>query len=198
MQQWLNQLSELIFLSKQNLVLSVKLVAIFWLVHIVNLFVGMRLNIFGILPRHPFGLIGVATSPFLHGNIEHLFFNSIAMFVLFDLMLIYGVPVFLLASIIIMIVGGLGVWLFARRGIHIGASGLMLGYWMFLLVNAYFERSVMAVVLAALCLYYLAALGLSLLPGEKATSWEAHVFGAVGGVVAVYAIPYILPRLGYY
>lgn len=190
-QDWYTSLHQLILASKQNLVLSLELVAIFWVIHFVNLLVGMRLNAFGILPRKSQGLIGIVASPFLHGNLEHLFFNSIAVFILFDLMLIYGLPVFLFASAIIILVCGVLVWLFARPGIHVGASGLMMGYWMFLLVNAYYQHTAMAFILAILCLYYLAAMGLSLIPGDAATSWEAHIFGALGGVLAVFTLPYL-------
>ena len=193
MHEWLNSLHELIVLSKANILLSCKMLAVFWLIHFINVLMGMRLNVFGIIPRKPYGLLGIFTSPFLHGNLEHLFFNSIAMFVLFDLMLIYGIPVFILTSVIIIIVCGIAVWCFARPGIHIGASGLMMGYWTFLLLNAYFQHSAMAIILAVLCLYYLAGLGLSLIPSDDGTSWEAHLFGAFGGVLTVFTLPYLLP-----
>lgn len=192
MHAWLQSLHSLILASQKNLLLSLEIVVFFWLVHIVNLCLGMRLNLLGILPRRARGLPGIVFSPFLHGNFEHLFFNSVAMFILIDLMLIYGLPIFIATTIIVILVCGFLVWCFARRGIHIGASGLMLGYWAFLLVNAYFQGGATAWVLAALCLYYLAGLGLSLIPGDAGTSFEAHIFGAIGGVVAVYTVPYFL------
>lgn len=191
MNQWLQGFHNLITASQLNLFLSLKLVAFFWVIHLINLVFAMHLNIFGIIPRKRFGLFGIVFSPFLHGNFEHLFFNSIALFILFDLMLINGMHVFIVSTIIIILVCDSLVWLFARRGLHIGASGLIMGYWMFLLVNAYYQHSVMSVILAVLCLYYLAGLGLSLIPGDAGTSWEAHVFGALGGGLAVIALPYI-------
>ncbi len=191
MNQWLQGFQELILASEANLWLSLKLVAIFWIVHLINLTLGMRLNILGIIPRKRYGLLGIIFSPFLHGNFEHLFFNSIALFILADLMLINGFRVFILATIIIILICGILVWLVARRGIHIGASGLIMGYWMFLLVNAYYQHSAVSIILAVLCLYYLAGLGLSLIPGDRGTSWEAHVFGALGGALAVYGLPYM-------
>ena len=192
MDQWLQGFHDLITASELNLWLSLKLVAVFWVIHLLNLVLGMRLNIFGIIPRKRFGLFGIVCSPFLHGNTEHLFFNSIALFILFDLMLVGGLKLFILATLMIILIGDSLVWLFARRGIHIGASGLIMGYWMFLLVNAYYQHSVIAVILAVLCLYYLAGLGLSLIPGDVGTSWEAHIFGALGGVLAVYGLQYIM------
>ena len=192
MDQWLQGIHELISASQLNLRLSLELVAFFWLIHLINVILGMRLNVLGIIPRKPYGLPGILFSPFLHGNFEHLFFNSIALFILFDLMLVNGLKVFILSTIIIIVVCDGLVWLFARRGIHIGASGLIMGYWIFLLVNAYYQHSVVAVILAVLCLYYLAGLGLSLIPGDAGTSWEAHIFGALGGGLAVYGLQYIM------
>ena len=191
MNEWLQGFQQLISASGMNLWLSLKLVAIFWIIHLANLILGMRLSVFGIIPRKRYGLPGVLFSPFLHGHFEHLFFNSIALFILFDLMLINGIKIFVIATVIIILVGDSLVWLFARRGIHIGASGLIMGYWTFLLVNAYYQHSVVAVILAALCLYYLAGLGLSLIPGDAGTSWEAHIFGALSGGLAVYGLQYI-------
>lgn len=192
MHAWLQSLHSLILASQKNLLFSLEIVVFFWLMHIVNLCLGMRLNALGIVPRTVRGLPGIVFSPFLHGNFEHLFFNSVAMFILIDLMLIYGLPIFIATTVIVILVCGILVWCFARRGLHIGASGLMLGYWAFLLVNAYFEGGATAWVLAVLCLYYLAGLGLSLIPGDAGTSFEAHIFGAIGGAVAVYTVPYFL------
>src|SRR3989338_588982 len=116
MNPWLQGFQELISASEVNLWLSLKLVAIFWIIHLINFILGMHLNVLGIIPRKRYGLFGIIFSPFLHGHFEHLFFNSIALFILFDLMLINGVKVFIIATVIIILVCDSLVWLFARRG----------------------------------------------------------------------------------
>ena len=191
MDDWINQLSQIALASKNNAPFTLYVVAIFWGVHIVNMLLGMRLNILGIHPRTPFGLIGIPCSPFLHGNFEHIFFNSVPLFILVNLMLMFGLHTFYVVSIGIILVGGLAVWLFGRRAIHIGASGLIMGYWGFLLVTAVYLQSVLSVIVGALCLYYLGGLFLNLLPRGKGISWEAHLFGFLAGIGMVYALPFV-------
>lgn len=173
----------LIDASRNNLLTSLLCVGILWIIHLVNVFCGMRLNSLGILPRTRFGLIGIFTSPFLHGNFEHLFFNSIPLFVLSDLLLINGLSFFIRITLLIMVIGGLLVWLFGRKALHIGASGVIMGYWTYLLVTAIYSHSIISWILGALCLYYLGGMVTNLLP-RGGTSWESHVFGAIAGVVA--------------
>lgn len=192
MESWINTINQLITQSRQNLWLAGICIGILWVVHILNVMSGMRLCAFGILPRKRWGLIGIFTSPFIHGHFEHLFFNSIATFILVDLMLIAGIPTFVTATIIIILITGALVWLLGRPALHIGASGVMLGYWSYLLVNAIVSGSNMAWLLGLLCFYYLGGLGLSLIPNEPGTSWEAHIFGAFAGVAAVYLTPFFL------
>lgn len=192
MNDWISNLQMLVIASKQNLVISASCVAVLWIVHFCNLLTGMRLNAFGILPRTPHGLIGIFTSPFLHGNFEHLFFNSIPCFILIDLLLIYGVHYFVIVTLCIMIITGGMVWLLGRRALHIGASGVMMGFWTFLLFNAIITGSSMSWLLGMLCIYYLGGLGLNLLPQDAGTSWEAHVFGAIAGAVTVFLVPLFL------
>ncbi|MBI5448061.1 MAG: rhomboid family intramembrane serine protease [Gammaproteobacteria bacterium] len=162
-----------------------------WLVHIVNFFLKYRLNYLGIYPRHIFGLPGILFSPFLHGNFEHLLLNSIPAFFLIDLVSIYGMFILITLTIYIILASGLLIWLFGRPAIHVGASGVMLGYWGFLLLSSYHNGSAMAIILALICLYYLGSMALSLLPLEKGASWEAHVFGFASGVSYVYLLPYL-------
>lgn len=162
------------------------IIAGLWLIHVVNFFLGYRLNVFGIYPRHPLGLIGIAASPFLHGNVNHLLFNSIPLFILMNFILLQGEQKFLCINLTVILFSGLVTWLFGRRALHIGASGVVMGYWSYLLVNAYQHPSLMAFILAIVCIYYFGGLFLSLLPAEEKVSWEGHVFGFLGGLLAVY------------
>lgn len=109
-----------------------------------------------------------------------------------DLLLIYGIPTFTITTIVITLITGMLVWCFARPGMHIGASGVMMGYWTYLLANAIITKSSMSWLLGGLCLYYLGGLGMNLLPDEPGTSWESHVFGALAGVAAVFLIPLVI------
>jgi membrane associated rhomboid family serine protease len=186
-----NQFDQAIFAMKGNMPLVLRLIGALYAIHFLNCILGYRLNLLGIYPRKWFGLCGIFFSPFLHGNFNHLFFNSIPLFTLLCFVLLYGINTFLCVSALIMLIGGLGTWLFGRRGIHIGASGLIMGYWGYLLFYAYQQPSAISIALAGICLYYFGGLLFNLFPLEVKSSWEAHFFGFLAGLVAAVACPYI-------
>jgi len=181
-----------ISLIKQNMLFVLTLIAGLYMIHFVNFLLDYRLNILGIYPRHIMGLFGIFFSPFLHGNFNHLFFNSIPLFILLSFVLLYGLPTFLSVTLTIMVVGGLGTWLFGRKALHIGASGVIMGYWSYLLLNAYQQPSIVSIALGVVCVYYFGSLILNLLPLEARSSFEAHIFGFLGGIAAYFTTPYLL------
>ena len=75
--------------------------------------------------------------------------------------------------------------------IHIGASGLVMGYWGFVLVNAYHSPSFIAIAVAAVCLYYFSSLFANLMPQGEKVSWEGHVFGFLAGIITTFTYPHI-------
>lgn len=172
----------------QHVTFALSIIALLWLIQLINAATHYKLNVFGIIPREGLGLIGLITSPFLHGNFSHLFLNSIPLFVLSCLVLINGVAFFLKLTVFIMLVGGIMVWLFGRKASHIGASGVVMGYWAFLLINAVHHFTVMTVILAVVCLYYFSSMVMNLFPTDRKASFEGHLFGALAGVLAVYLL----------
>lgn len=184
---WIDQLMDLIRQSQQVFPMTLLILGVLIGLQILNSLVGYRLNAFGIWPRQWRGIPGIVCSPFLHGNYDHLFFNSVPLLFLLTLMQLFGWLLFVKVSVFIMVVSGVAVWILGRPGIHVGASGVLMGYWGFLLVQVYCQPSVVGVIVAALCLYYVGSLWLNLLPSGKQTSWEGHVFGSVaGGLAALY------------
>ncbi len=189
MNDWFNhaalQIDAIIQLGKQNLLLTFFLTAVFWLIHFLNWMLGHRLSYLGVYPRHAIGLRGILFSPFIHGHFDHLIFNTIPLFILINLTLMYGYTVFIFVTVVVIMVSGLAVWCLGRPGIHIGASGLIMGYWGFLLAQVYFHPNLTAILIGIVCLYYLSGLATSLLPSvAKSVSWEAHLFGCLSGVAA--------------
>ena len=159
---------------------------VLWGIHALNAMCGLRLNAYGILPRHRSGLAGIVLSPLLHGSAQHLFFNSIPLLVLSALLLTNGQAHFFKVTAMITLLSGALTWLFGRRAFHVGASSVIMGYWSLLLVDAYLQRSAVSIVLAGLCLYYFASLFTSIFPGQRKTSWEGHLFGLLSGVAVSY------------
>lgn len=171
-----------------NLPIVLKVMALLWGIQIINALAGYRLNYLGLVPRTPLGLIGIVTSPFLHGSYEHLFMNSMVLFILLNLMLIFGTHTCLIATLYIMAMSGGLIWCFGRRAIHVGASSVIMGYWGFLLVSAYHMGSMFSILIAIVCLYYFSSLIFNIFPMDKRSSWEGHLFGLVAGVVTVWLV----------
>lgn len=142
----------------------------------------------GIWPRRTRGLLGIIFAPFLHLNFNHLFFNCIPLVVLSDFILINGLPHYLWVSFYITIISGFLVWCFAKPGIHLGASGVITGYWGFLVANVYQQESIMSVILGVICFYYFAGIFLGIFPREKGVSWEGHLFGLIAGITTSFII----------
>lgn len=185
------QFQNAIAATQQNLPFVLSVIGILYAIHIVNWILGYRLNVLGIYPRRVSGLVGVIVSPALHGHFNHLFFNSIPLLVLMCFVLLYGLQTFIIVTAIVVIISGLGTWLIGRKGYHVGASGVIMGYWSFLLMNAYENVNALSIALAVVCIYYFGGLLFNIFPTEAKESWEAHVFGFLSGLAAGYAINFL-------
>ena len=165
-------------------------VALIWLLEIIDrLILGSAMNSLGVQPRTLVGLRGVLFMPFLHGGFGHVLANTIPFLVLGWLVMLNGLSDFLVISAIIIVVSGLGAWLFgAANSLHIGASGLVFGFFGFLVTRAYFDRSLTSILLAMLVIVFYGGLMLGILPLSLGVSWQAHLFGFAGGVLAAYVI----------
>ena len=160
----------------------------FWVVEAVDsVLLGDRLERFGIQPRDVDGLVGVASSPFLHGPWRHLIANTVPFLVLGGLVLTRGRAVWLKATVFIAVFGGAATWLLGRSGNHIGASGVVFGYLGFLVASAVVERSVGAILAAIAAVVLYGGIVWGVVPSGT-VSWEGHLFGLVAGVVAAFAL----------
>lgn len=169
---------------KANLLLVLAAVALLWAVEAVNLTTEHTLNTWGILPRTLSGLRGIPLSPFLHGNLSHLVVNTVPFLVLGGLVALQGRRAFLGVSLFIVLTGGAAVWLFGRMAYHIGASGLIFGYFGYLVARGWYERSFSAILIALVTLFFYGGLVWGVLPTNAYISWEGHLFGLLAGVLA--------------
>ena len=177
-----------------NLLLAFGVVGVLWLIHIINCLTQYHLNALGIRPRRAKGLIGIVLAPFLHADFNHLFFNSIPLFALSDLILAQGKVAFYYVSVTIILLSGMLTWMVGRRGVQVGASGVIMGYFGYLLFNSYVHFSASSVALAGFCLYYFGGLFFALFPSiQKNISWEGHLCGFVSGIGTAYYLPKFLP-----
>jgi membrane associated rhomboid family serine protease len=172
-------------------------VALLYLVELIDLLTGGKLDSNGIRPLETDGLWGIIFAPVLHANWQHLMTNTVPLLVLGFLMTLAGISRFVWATAIIWILGGFGTWLIGNVGStcgptdHIGASGLIFGYLAFLLVFGLFIRRVWDIIigLVVLLLYGGVLLGaMPVLHQCGGVSWQGHLSGAVAGVVAAYLL----------
>ncbi|NEO78553.1 MULTISPECIES: rhomboid family intramembrane serine protease [Moorena] len=161
-------------------------VALMWIVELVDIFVfGRKLDLYGILPRNPIGLRGILFAPFLHGGFSHLISNTIPFLVLGWFVMLQETSDFFVVTTITMLVGGLGVWLLgAPNSVHIGASVLIFGYLGFLLFRGFFERNLPSIFLSILVGFLYGGLVWGVLPSQPHVSWQGHLFGFIGGILA--------------
>ncbi len=172
--------------SRTGLAYAAGYVVVIWVIHIVNTFVfGGLLTAFGIHPLDTSSLWQVLTSPLLHANFGHLISNTVPGAIFSFLIGASGARAWWGVTFLVVIVGGAGVWLFGGIGTnHIGASGLVYGWLAYLLVRGIFNRSFGQLAIGVILGVAYSGLIWGVLPGTPGISWQAHLFGAVGGVLA--------------
>lgn len=162
--------------------LSLGFVAVLWL--IATLGWGLELQRFGVHPRQWIGLPGILVAPLLHSGFAHLIANSPPLLVLGALMLQrYPTAAFRVLPAVYLL-PGIAVWLFARDGVHVGASGLIYGLVSYIFVAGLIRRDRQAVAAALLVAFMYGALVWGLLPIEVGVSWETHLAAALIGASA--------------
>jgi membrane associated rhomboid family serine protease len=160
------------------------LLVLIWGFHGVNYYVDMGFNNLGIFPRELRGLPGIALWPLLHGNMSHLLMNTVPLTVLGTLVALRGNRVFILSTLTIVLLGGLGVWLLGRPAYHIGASGLAFGYFGFLIAVGIYEGRISSLAVATVVIFYYGGMIFGVVPQNSFVSWEGHLFGMLAGVYA--------------
>lgn len=161
---------------------------VIWAVQVLNLVTGYALNSwFGLIPRALGGLDGIVLMPLLHGSVGHAVSNSLPLVILGAVMTLTARRDVIAASVIIVLVCGLGVWIFGRAALHVGASGLVFGWFAFLIARGVVEKRLIPVVTALGVGVVYGSLIWGVFPGQPGVSWEAHLFGAMGGVLAAIA-----------
>lgn len=143
----------------------------------------------GVEPRTGDGLWGILFAPILHADWAHLTANTVPALVLGFLVMLSGIGRGIAATAIIWLVGGIGTWLFAGSGEnHIGASTLIFGWLTYLIVRGIFTRKAGQILLGVVVLFLYGGMLWGVLPSEPWISWQGHLFGALGGILAAWIL----------
>lgn len=156
-------------------------ILLLWIVFWADSSFMLGLYEYGILPRHPEGLLGILSSPFIHGSLTHLSNNSIPLLML-GMGLFYFYP--RIAGIVILVswlLSGLIVWVIGRENYHIGASGLIYSWAAFIFLSGLLRRQPQLLALSLLVVFLYGSLVWGVFPLKDGVSWEAHLAGGISG-----------------
>lgn len=172
----------------QRLLILGAVVALLWLLELFDFILwNVDLDRYGIQPRTLAGLLSIGFAPFLHYGFGHLLANTAPFLVLGWCVIAYSIYDFWLVSLLAALASGLGIWLFgAPHTLHLGLSGVIFGYFGFLLSRGLLERSLLAIVLALIAFLFYGGILWGLLPVWPGISWTGHLFGFIGGVLAAH------------
>jgi membrane associated rhomboid family serine protease len=167
------------------LLLVAAMVALMWVTEVVDVLAGGRLDGYGIHPRDVDGLAEIFSAPFLHAGFGHLISNTLPFAVMGAAIALGGLARVALVTLIVALVSGLGTWLIApSNSVHLGASGVVFGYAAYLVTRGVLSRRLTELAVGAIVV---GVWGFGLLQGllpQDRISWQAHLFGAIGGVIA--------------
>lgn len=160
-------------------------IAVLWTVYLVNLLLAGSLLRYGVIPRSEIGLRGVIFAPFLHVNLAHIVANTVPFLILGWLVTLRDPRHFLTVTAMAMLGSGIMAWLFGAPGtVHVGASGVVFGYLGFLMLSGWFDRSIGAIVMSVVVTVLWGGLVFGVMPGLPGVSWQGHLGGFIGGILA--------------
>ena len=163
------------------------LLIIFFVIKISELLLNTHWSYMGILPRQLSGLMGIVFSPFIHGDIKHLFSNAIPFFVLLSLLNYFYKSISTKVLLFSWFFIGIGVWICARESYHIGASGLIYSFFSFLVLSGIYRKQKALLAISLLIIFLYGSIIWGVLPQDIHISWESHLIGlGVGVLLAIY------------
>jgi membrane associated rhomboid family serine protease len=170
---------------------------VMWIVFLITLVLDLDLSRMGILPRDMIGIVGILSGPLVHANLSHLLSNTMPLLILGWTIFFFYSKVSYKSFIVIYVLTGLFVWLFAREVYHIGASGIVYGLVSFLFFSGIFRRDNKSIAIALIVTFLYGGIIWGILPGQKGISWESHLFGGIAGIITAFIFRRVDPPKQY-
>ncbi|MCO4292370.1 rhomboid family intramembrane serine protease [Solitalea sp. MAHUQ-68] len=167
----------------KSFIISFYIVVVLWIIKWVEFKFELSFAPYGIIPRKVEGLIGIFAAPFIHSDIPHLVSNTFPILITGTMMWYFFKDLATKVVLGVYLLSGIGVWLFARPAIHIGASGVVYGLTSFLFFSGLFRRDPRLLGLSFLVVFLYGSLFWGLFPFVPEVSWESHVAGGLAGVL---------------
>ncbi len=166
--------------------LTLGFLAVVWAVFLFEQISQISLSRFGLRPRDSMGLLGLFTTPLLHGSLAHISSNSLPLFV-GGVAMLFLYPHSSLRVLPMIYIGSAALaWTFARPSVHIGASGLVYGMLAYVFVSGILRRDLRSVGVSLMVWFFYGSMIWGVLPAGRGMSWELHLSGAVLGVVLAF------------
>ncbi len=172
--------------ARKGLLVVGSFVALLYGIELINTLLLHSLNgTFGLRPRRLDGLLDILTFPLLHANLAHLISNTLPLMIFGFLVFLSGLRVFVTTLAASWLGSGVVVWLLGGFRVTVGASGLVFGFFAFLLVRGFVNRSWWQILLSVVLFMAYGSILFGVLPTVASyVSWQAHLGGAAGGVAA--------------
>ena len=168
---------------------SIIIVSTLWIAFLFNDIFDLQWNEYGLHPRDPEALFGIFTMPFLHGDLSHLFSNSIPLLVLlFSIFYFFHKK----AGLILMMtwfLSGLLTWFIGTEGVHVGASGMVYALAFFLVTISIIKQEIKLMAYSLIIIFLYGSIVWGFFPQlfpDKHISWEGHLAGTITGIVLAF------------
>ena len=171
---------------KSSLVIPLRFAAIMWLLFLFEAFTPFDFGFLGLYPRHFSGLIGIITSPLIHGSLHHIISNTIPFIFLGTMLFLFYSKIAMRVFIQCYVFTGLLVWIFGREFYHIGASGVIYGLAFFHIFYGFFRKDFKSLAISIFVVLLYGGLIYGVFPMRQGVSWESHMFGALIGIGTAY------------
>lgn len=173
---------------KHSLIFPLAFLILIWAIKIFEWGLGLNFTHLGVFPLHLKGLLGIITSPLIHGDFQHLMANSVPFLVLSWGIFYFYRPLSYQIFILCYLTTNILVWIGAREAYHIGASGLVYSFASFLFFSGIFRNYYRLIAISFVVVFLYGGLFWGVFPILNDVSWEGHLFGAISGLT--YALAY--------
>jgi len=167
---------------KKQLVWVSYVVGIMLVIEAINMFTGRYFNQFSIFPRDINHLVYIFTAPFLHANFTHFVSNVVTLATFALLLLQFGGKRFAQVTFGLILLTGLLVWMFGRASYHLGASGIIYGYFGYLVFAGFLSKRLFLIIISVVVAFFYGGMIWGVLPSQPYISWESHLFGFIAGL----------------
>ena len=168
---------------RRNFLISLAIVGLLWIIHTISVLGHIELSFLGVFPRTAKGLVGIFSSPFVHGSWGHLASNSAPLLVLLTGIFTFFRKESVAVLWVSFLAPGLWVWVAGRASYHIGASGVVYALAFFAFFSGVFRRDIRSIALSLIVAFLYGGMVWGVFPIQEGVSWESHLFGGIAGVI---------------